>query len=349
MSVFKPPFITAAELAGLVLAEGEVVYNETGKVFHMGDGVTPGGVPMVGVGNNASETVAGYMSPTDKTYLEKLKGWGSFGFPADGRLTLTSGDPEGVATVTGGATLYYSPHAGNKLALYGGASWGLYGFAETSLSLSGLAANTNYDIFAYYNGTAVTLEAVAWSSASARATALALQDGVYVKSGNTTRRYLGTIRTTATAGTCADSIYQRFVWNCYHQIDAPGKSYNSNTSWSCTASSTQECNAGSGLIRFECVMGLPGHIHLNQLGTLGSGSSTTTKIYTGAAKDSTTVADVGITYYASNVLASISLGGWTSATDIGYHYVTMTESVTSATTGTGNGGTKYGVTLIVKK
>lgn len=51
-----------------------------------------------------------------------------------------------------------------------------------------------------------------------RATALAIQDGVRVKTGATTRLYLGTIRTTTTGGQCEDSGQRRYVSNHYNQV-----------------------------------------------------------------------------------------------------------------------------------
>lgn len=51
-----------------------------------------------------------------------------------------------------------------------------------------------------------------------RATALATQDGVYVKSGDATRLYLGTIRTTTTSGQCEDSLLRRFCINYYNAV-----------------------------------------------------------------------------------------------------------------------------------
>jgi hypothetical protein len=46
------------------------------------------------------------------------------------------------------------------------------------------------------------------------------QDGVWVKSGALTRRYLGTIRTTdaQAGGQCEDSESRRFVWNYYNRL-----------------------------------------------------------------------------------------------------------------------------------
>ena len=51
----------------------------------------------------------------------------------------------------------------------------------------------------------------------ARATPLVLQDGVYVKSGATTRLYVGSIYTTSTT-TTESSNAKRYVWNYYNRV-----------------------------------------------------------------------------------------------------------------------------------
>lgn len=135
-----------------------------------------------------------------------------------GRLTLTSETAITTADVTAATTIYFSPYGGNRIALYTGSVWREYDFGQLSLSLSGLTANTVYDVFVYDNSGTLILEAVAWSSGTARATALALQDGVYVKSGATTRRYLGTFRTTGSTGQTEKSAANCFLWNYYHRV-----------------------------------------------------------------------------------------------------------------------------------
>lgn len=80
----------------------------------------------------------------------------------NGRLTLSSGVPIPVTDVTAASTLYFTPFKGNQVALFNGTTWSLFPFTERSLSLSGLLANTVYDIFIYDNGGTLTLEAVPW-------------------------------------------------------------------------------------------------------------------------------------------------------------------------------------------
>ncbi len=56
-------------------------------------------------------------------------------------------------------------------------------------------------------------------SGATRATALTTQDGVYVKTGATTRRYLGTGLTGGTSGQIEHSLQFRQLWNYYNQVD----------------------------------------------------------------------------------------------------------------------------------
>ena len=135
-----------------------------------------------------------------------------------GRLTLESGVPVSTSDQTAKTTLYYTPYKGNTVCLYNGTSWESFVFSEVSLSLSGYTADTNYDIWLYDNAGTLTLESTAWTNATTRATALTLQDGIYVKSGTATRRYLGTIRITNTTGQCEDSEIKRFVWNFNNRV-----------------------------------------------------------------------------------------------------------------------------------
>lgn len=116
--------------------------------------------------------------------------------------------PVGIA----GTTLYYTPFHGNRISLYNGTTWVLHSFTERSLALSSLTSGRPYDVFLYDNAGTLTLELTSWTDDTTRATALTTQDGVYVKSGATTRRYLGSIYTTGTDST-EDSAWRRYVFN----------------------------------------------------------------------------------------------------------------------------------------
>lgn len=178
-----------------------------------------------------------------------------------GRLTLVSGGPVPVDDVSNASTLYLTPYGGNKIMLYNGVMWMPRTFDEISLDLAPdgeeLAANTNFDIFAYWDDetTTVALEAVAWAGNVNRTTAIICQKGIKVKSDNPTRLYIGTIRTTATAGKTSNSSIQRFVWNNYNQTPTLLQTYNTNTSFTWYDTTDVEFNAGAGQVRGEFVSG----------------------------------------------------------------------------------------------
>jgi hypothetical protein len=157
---------------------------------------------------------------------------------SDFRLTLATGDPTPATDQLAKTTLYLTHDTGNVIALRVGGRWAPASSAEVSLSLAGLLANTVYDIFAFWTGAAVALEALAWASATARATALVRQDGVQTKSGDPTRRWVGTISTTAAAGQCEDSYVKRYVWNAQNRVLRPLRRLDPTGTWTYTTVNT---------------------------------------------------------------------------------------------------------------
>lgn len=147
--------------------------------------------------------------------------WGNSGLVpmlADGRLTLASGNPTALANVSN--TLYYTPYVGNRIALYTGAVWVTYAFTELSIAAPATTA-TNYDVFIYDNSGTLALDLTAWTNSFTRATALTRQDGVLVKNGALTRRYIGTVRTDNLPSSISNLPEQRHVWNMYNRLPHP--------------------------------------------------------------------------------------------------------------------------------
>lgn len=165
---------------------------------------------------------------------------------AQGRLTLTTGVPVTTADVTAATTLYFTPFHGNKIGIYDGtANWAVINFTEKSIAIPA-TTNTMYDVFGTNTGGVLGLVLTAWTNDTTRATALALQDGIYVKSGTTTQRYLGTIRTTAVSGQTEDSQLKRYVWNYYNRVDRPMFATDSTVpSWTYTLSTYRQANANT--------------------------------------------------------------------------------------------------------
>jgi len=175
-----------------------------------------------------------------------------------GRLSLSSTDPIPSSNLSAQATLYYLPFVDSKIAIYSGNRWVVYDIGTgISLSLSGLSNSTNYDVFAIVSSGSPALSTTAWTNATTRATALTTVDGVQVQSGTTTRRYLGTIRTSA-ANQCTDSAAQRFVWNYYHRQKRPFyKSDGGVTSYTYNSTTYQQAR-GQASNKVELVCGVSG-------------------------------------------------------------------------------------------
>src|SRR5215471_9655931 len=169
-------------------------------------------------------------------------------FPAtcQGRLTTETGVPVSTSDRTAQSTLYFTPYVGNRICLYDGVRWKMYAFTERSLALSGLTSGKNYDVFLWDNSGTLALElSAAWTNDTTRADAITLQDGVYVKSSATTRRYLGTVRTTGTT-TIEDSLAKRFVWNMHNRVTRPMKAVTETAdSWTYTLTAFRQANANA--------------------------------------------------------------------------------------------------------
>lgn len=179
-----------------------------------------------------------------------------------GRLGLHATDAYYTSDITAATTLYYIPTAGSSISFYNGATWDILNFTTASIAIPA-TTNTNYDVFAYNNSGTIALELTAWTNDTTRATALTEVNGVYVKSGATTRRFLGTIRTTGVSGQCEDSLKRRFVYNHYNRRYKPFNALIPTASWTYSSTTWRAVNANTtvGEGRVELVVGHPGGIY----------------------------------------------------------------------------------------
>lgn len=177
-----------------------------------------------------------------------------FAFPAEGRLTLQSATSVPSGDLTAITTVRYVPHIGNRIALYDGVSWKIYMFLQVSVAVPA-TTNTPFDVFIYDNVGVIAMETVNWTNDTTRATALVTQDGIYVKSGDVTRRYVGTCRTTGVSGECEDSVLKRFVWNLYNQVPRDLAAIEDTDSWTYSTATYRQTNANAAN-QVEVVIGL---------------------------------------------------------------------------------------------
>lgn len=149
--------------------------------------------------------------------------------PVFGRLSVSSTD----STYSGsGTTLYFVPHGGNSISLYNGTLWNNVNFTSKTVStFSSLNPGTIYDVFGYLNGNDINFELVSWIMyslpseelnsngqplSSYRSVGISKFQGIYCKTGDNTRRYIGTIRTGSSA--FIDNQTNRFICNHSNKI-----------------------------------------------------------------------------------------------------------------------------------
>lgn len=221
-----------------------------------------------------------------------------------GRLTLTTATPVTTADVTGAATVYFTPYGGNRVAVYNGTYWKLYAFTEISLGLGTITNDLPYDVFIFDNAGTLTLEFLAWSTKTARATALTTQDGVLVKTGAVTRKYLGTFKTTSTT-TTEDSYAKRDLYNYYNQVDRALKVLEGTNTWGYATATTRQAN-GSTANQLEVMIGVAGEAISVTVMAVLSTNTPGNDTYTFIGEDSTTV------------MSPNSMGGRHDAPTVGY-------------------------------
>ena len=165
--------------------------------------------------------------------------------PPQGRCTLTTATPVTTADVTAATTLYYALYGGNQITLYDGSTrWVQLPFTELSIAVPG-TTNTVYDVFVDYTAGAPALEVVAWTNDTTRATALALQNGVYVQTGDTDSLYVCSFRTTGVSGQTEHSFAKRYVWNYYNRVRQPMRVIDTANSWTYTTATWRQANANA--------------------------------------------------------------------------------------------------------
>lgn len=266
----------------------------------------------------------------------------------EGRLTLTSGTAVTTADVTGATNVYFAPYAGNRIALYDGSSaWNIRTFTQITIALGTITAAKPYDLFCYDNSGTVTFDSpLAWTNSTTRATALVLQDGVLVKTGATTRRYIGTFYTTATT-TTEDSKAKRFLWNYYNRVDRGMQALIATNSWTYTTGTVRQAE-GSIANQLDFVVGFSEDCVTAISAVAASNNTEGQKWRMGIGFDSTSA------YHADSLRGDRSqrlpVSGretahatWSGYPGVGRHYLTMLENGNDSgtTTWLGDDGSTY--------
>lgn len=254
------------------------------------------------------------------------------------RLTLTTGVPVTTADVLAAETLYCSPFKGNSIALYNGSAWVMRFSAEISIDVPDVTGL--HDVFCYDNAGTPTLEVLVWTNDTTRATGLVYQNGVPVKSGDATRRYLGTFySTTAGNGQIEDSFANRYLWNYYNRCKRQGRVLGSGT-WAYTTATIRQANASSAN-QVNFVWGVNEDFVSAKVVVMASNASAAT-IVAGVGIDTTTAFSglYGATSTAGDIL---HIGHYEGLVAAGRHFLSWNESSSAVGTTTwyGSSGTLY--------
>lgn len=254
-----------------------------------------------------------------------------FGF----RLTLETGVPISTSDQASKTTIYLTPYTSNAAWLEYSGVVRRYELAELSLALGTMTASRGYDVWLYAtSATAAALEILVWTSATARATALARDNaGRWVKSGDTTRLYVGSFYSTSTTVT-DDTAAKRFVWNFYNRVqrtftsqDATG-SFTQNTGGMSTLAAV---NGGDADWKREFFRGLD-EDPVSASGTVFVGSST--QVGVTFCLDSTTsqstLASMGTV--TSSGTGFSATGHFCGLLGLGYHYLQCSAATGASST-----------------
>ncbi|HEX7796064.1 MAG TPA: hypothetical protein VF456_17000 [Vicinamibacterales bacterium] len=293
-----------------------------------------------------------------------------------GRVTLTTGVPYLVATVTAAGTIYYTPAEGNIVPIYDGTNWLDTAFTELSQattdatkSPAACANNSNYDLFVWNDGgTLRCTRGPAWSSDTARGTGagtteLEFVNGILMNKNAITNgpgadrgTYVGTIRTNGTAtvdvifgGTGAAGGESTIVgiWNMYNRRLASLINFDNTDTWTYTTDTFRVRNNNNNN-KIQFVIGWQGDgIDATNL---AYASNTTVQVYfvAGVGVNSTTAAATGSATGSARSIGSGQLmslvGKYAGMAPLGFGYVAPLERAQASGTCTfygDNGGTEF--------
>lgn len=244
------------------------------------------------------------------------------------------------------STIYLAQFTGNQIALYDGTYWQLLSpGSEPSLAVTGRTTDLPFDIFGYSNAGTVTLEFLDWTNATARATGLTRVNGVWTKTGDATRRYLGSCRARSattfhwvTQGDGASGPTKLDLWNVDNRVDIGFRHIESTDTWAYTTATIRQAR-GSTNNQVDIMVGLQEEYFDAQLIVTSSNSTISIAREVGIGYDSTT-AMTGIGGETSNTVASIpcaQLARICHQPAIGRHFYSWNEISTATGTCTWQG------------
>lgn len=206
-------------------------------------------------------------------------------------LTLTSGTAYTTADVTAVTNVFVAPVQGGRCGFYdGSASWTVLINAEVTVAVPA-TASTPFDVWCRNNAGTIACDTTNWTNDTTRATALAMQNNVIVKSGDTTRRYIGTGRTTTVNGQTEDSFAKRYTWSYYFRTPRLMRVIETTDSWTYNGVFRQARATATNQLDF--VLGVAEVPVEAYIVANVSGNAAGFPMWVAIGEDSTTTADAG--------------------------------------------------------
>jgi hypothetical protein len=190
-----------------------------------------------------------------------------------------------------------------------------------------LPASTNYDVYlTNSSGVPKMLWSAAWSNDTTPPTR-ALQNGVEVLSGTTTKLLIGSVRTTSVAGQLEDSHTHRYVSNRYNEQPRAMYATDAAASWTYSTATYRQANANTGnQFDYICCLARPIWAHVQSLVVISSGTGPV-NVNVGIGIDTASASSAQLVQIA-NLSGSTyvpTTATYTGTPGIGRHYVTWLE------------------------
>ena len=246
-----------------------------------------------------------------------------------GRVGLVSGDP--ISDASAATTIYFTPFKGNCVSVWSlaASAWVIKSFSELSVAVPSVATQA-YDIFLRDD---LSLQLVAWTNDSTRASNITLFEGVYVRHGAANWKYLASFRTQA-SGQTESSTSRRLLDNYYNKVLADVVCQDTTDSWTYNGA-YREINGAStdGVSRVAFMVGVSENVVEATFNHLGQGSASNRILYAGIGLDGTTPQNPGAFRYTSESGSSpMALAAmYKGRPAVGYHTLRCLESGSAST------------------
>ncbi|MBT7290839.1 MAG: hypothetical protein HN837_10185, partial [Chloroflexi bacterium] len=281
-------------------------------------------------------------SADDGTWAQVGGGGNGYG-TTEARLTLATGMPITTTDQTAKTTVYLTPYKGNVVMLYTGSAWVVHNLTELSIAVPS-TTNTPFDIFLDYNAGTPQLAVTDWTNDTTRATALTTQDGVYVQTGNTDWKYLGTGCTTGVSGQIENSETKRLLWNYYNRVSTNISVIETTASWSYSTAAYRPLNNDT-TNRIEIVCGVSEDaVDIDVMAVVLSDA--VNPRYTGIGVNATNANTWDILIRSAGIAYSLAHTKLRTVPAVGYTYYQCLEYGSGAGTQTWYGASEAGISAM---